>query len=215
MANPSTTCQAISVIGAEQGEGFETRRSLLSPACGGAVKLQWTRRSGAVNSSDAAEGATFVVTNSVAGKVLSGRGYREYRLGDYSNWLQNRVNDHWGRVRSYLVDSNICQRLLQAGSTPVDDFYREHLSALQFFHIEIYHSGCCKPSNDCNFTYVSPTNWTRPQTPASSNPDCARWSNEPRVLCYGCDSCKAGLLDKSRPTGREFPNNREDNSAWK
>ncbi|GER27456.1 ATP-dependent Clp protease proteolytic subunit, partial [Striga asiatica] len=76
---------------------------------------------------------TFVVTNSVAGKVLSGRGYREYRLGDYSNWLQNRVNDHWGRVRSYLVDSNICQRLLQAGSTPVDDFYREHLSALQLY----------------------------------------------------------------------------------
>ncbi|GER37972.1 tetraspanin-8 [Striga asiatica] len=172
---------------------------------------------------------TFVVTNSVAGKVLSGRGYREYRLGDYSNWLQNRVNDHWGQVRSYLVDSNICQRLLQAGSTPVDDFYREHLSALQ--------SGCCKPSNDCNFTYVSPTNWTRPQTPASSNPDCARWSNEPRVLCYGCDSCKAGLLDNIKTDWKRvsvinivflvfliivysvgccaFRNNREDNSAWK
>ncbi|CAA0837293.1 Tetraspanin-8 [Striga hermonthica] len=171
----------------------------------------------------------FVVTNRGAGEVISGRGYREYRLGDYSNWLQNRVNDHWGRVRSCLVDSNICQRLLQAGSTPVDDFYREHLSALQ--------SGCCKPSNDCNFTYVSPTNWTSPQTPASANPDCARWSNEPRVLCYECDSCKAGLLDNIKTDWKRvaviniiflvfliivysvgccaFRNNREDNNAWK
>ena len=24
--------------------------------------------------------------------------------------------------------------------------------------------------------------------------DCSKWSNEQTELCYGCDSCKAGLL---------------------
>lgn len=56
-------------------------------------------------------------------------------------------------------------------------------------------SGCCKPSNDCGFTYVSPTNWTATST-TSSNPDCKAWSNDITVLCYNCQSCKAGLLDQ-------------------
>lgn len=75
----------------------------------------------------------FVVTNKGAGEAVSGKGYKEYRLGDYSNWLQKRVNNHWTKIRSCLVDSKICQRLLESGSTPVEDFYKEHLSALQVY----------------------------------------------------------------------------------
>ncbi|KAL6520689.1 Tetraspanin-8 [Orobanche minor] len=170
----------------------------------------------------------FVVTNKGAGEAVSGRGYKEYRLGDYSNWLQNRVNDHWPKVRSCLVDSKICQRLLEAESKPVEDFYKEHLSALQ--------SGCCKPSDDCNFHYVSPTNWTRGPTSSTTNPDCTSWSNDPNMLCYNCGSCKAGLLDNIKSDWKRvavinivflvfliivysvgccaFRNNREGN-AWK
>ncbi|KAL3840635.1 hypothetical protein ACJIZ3_025226 [Penstemon smallii] len=169
----------------------------------------------------------FVVTNRGAGHAISQKGYKEYRLGDYSNWLQNRVNGHWTRIRSCLVDSNICQRLLEA-NTPVEEFYRGHLSALQ--------SGCCKPPDDCHFQYVSPTNWTQATTPTSANPDCREWSNDRRVLCYNCDSCKAGLLDNVKSDWKRvavinivflvfliivysvgccaFRNNREDN-AWK
>ncbi|KZV33971.1 tetraspanin-8-like [Dorcoceras hygrometricum] len=170
----------------------------------------------------------FVVTNKGAGEKISGRGYKEYRLGDYSNWLQKRVTEHWTKIRSCLEDSKICQKLLEDGSTPVEDFYKQHLSALQ--------SGCCKPSNDCNFQYISPTNWN--STPASSyaNPDCFLWKNDPS-LCFNCQACKAGLLDNIKSDWKRvavlniiflvfliivysvgccaFRNNREDNYAWK
>lgn len=97
-------------------------------------------------------------------------------------------------------------------------------------------SGCCKPSTDCNFQYVSPTNWTRNQTSSLTNPDCSTWSNDPNVLCYNCQSCKAGMLDNIKTDWKRvaiinviflvfliivysvgccaFRNNREDN-AWK
>jgi hypothetical protein len=170
----------------------------------------------------------FVVTNKGAGEAISDKGYKEYRLGDYSHWLQKRVNEHWTKIRSCLKDSKICQRLLEDGSTPVQDFYKEHLSALQ--------SGCCKPSNDCNFEYVSPTNWTRTPQSNLANSDCRTWSNDPGALCYSCQSCKAGLLDNIKSDWKKvaviniiflvfliivysvgccaFRNNRQDN-AWK
>uniref|UniRef100_A0A0V0HZ15 Putative ovule protein n=1 Tax=Solanum chacoense TaxID=4108 RepID=A0A0V0HZ15_SOLCH len=170
----------------------------------------------------------FVVTNKGAGEKISGKGYKEYRFGDYSNWLQKRVDKNWNRIHSCLQDSKICDTLMQESNTKADDFFKEHLSALQ--------SGCCKPSNDCNFQYVSPTNWTSTSTPSATNLDCSKWSNDPKELCYGCQSCKAGLLDNVKSDWKRvavlniiflvfliivysigccaFRNNREDN-AWK
>lgn len=138
----------------------------------------------------------FVVTNKGAGEALSDRGYKEYRLGDYSNWLQKRVNSgkNWNRIRSCLVDSKVCSEFqTKFLSDTVNDFHKEHLTSLQ--------SGCCKPSNDCGFTYVSPTNWTK-TTGSHTNPDCAVWDNKPDKLCFDCQACKAGLLDNIK-------------SAWK
>ncbi|KAG6586028.1 Tetraspanin-7, partial [Cucurbita argyrosperma subsp. sororia] len=100
-----------------------------------------------------------------AGEALSHRGYKEYRLGDYSDWLQNR---------KYSMDN-------------VEEFYKESLSSIQ--------SGCCKPSNDCNFKYVSPIVWDKNNATTSPNSDCKLWGNEPDVLCFNCLACKAGLLD--------------------
>ncbi|VFQ61272.1 unnamed protein product [Cuscuta campestris] len=144
----------------------------------------------------------FVVTNKGAGEAVSGRGYKEYRLGDYSHWLQNKVDKNWGSIRSCLEEGKICQKLIDNGNSSnnlmvADNFYKLHLSALQ--------SGCCKPPNDCNFTYVSPTKWiataaqpielmmAEPMRP--NNTDCDNWSNDPKRLCYSCESCKAGLID--------------------
>ena len=81
---------------------------------------------------------TFVVTNKGAGKVLSDRGYKEYRLGDYSNWLQKRVTSgkNWSKIKSCLIDAKICsdfqQRYLNDTLTVL---YTRHLSALQVFFL--------------------------------------------------------------------------------
>ncbi|KAI8565783.1 hypothetical protein RHMOL_Rhmol03G0288500 [Rhododendron molle] len=173
----------------------------------------------------------FVVTNKGAGEVVSGKGYKEYRLGDYSHWLQKRVNStkNWSKIKSCLKDGKVCQSLVDQGvNTTVEQFSKENLSSIK--------SGCCKPSNDCNFAYVSPTNWTA-TTSSYTNTDCTLWNNDPSVLCFNCQSCKAGLLDNIKHDWKKvaviniiflvvlvivysigccaFRNNREDNFMWK
>ncbi|KAK7265331.1 hypothetical protein RJT34_32950 [Clitoria ternatea] len=131
----------------------------------------------------------FVITNKGAGEAVSNRGYKEYRLGDYSNWLQKRVNNTntWNRIKSCLQSGKLCSDFHNKFvNDNVDKFYTENLSALQ--------SGCCKPSDDCKFTYQSPTNWTKGENATYSNPDCDAWNNDPSILCFNCQSCKAGLL---------------------
>lgn len=131
----------------------------------------------------------FVVTNKGAGEVLSGKGYKEYRLGDYSHWLQKRVNDskYWNTMKSCLRAGQYCsdyQKLY--AKDDANRFSSEKLTPVQ--------SGCCKPSNDCNFVYRSPTVWNKTETANYTNPDCGAWSNDPNVLCYDCNACKAGIV---------------------
>ncbi|XP_010429337.1 PREDICTED: tetraspanin-8-like isoform X2 [Camelina sativa] len=139
----------------------------------------------------------FVVTNKGAGEAIAGKGYKEYRLGDYSDWLQNRVNNgkNWNKIRSCLVESKVCSKLeAKFIDVPVNNFYQEHLTALQ--------SGCCKPSDACGFEYVNPTTWNKNTTGTLAHPDCQTWDNAKDRLCFDCESCKAGLLDNVK-------------SAWK
>ncbi|KAI4992689.1 hypothetical protein ZWY2020_005666 [Hordeum vulgare] len=74
----------------------------------------------------------FVVTNLGAGSVVSGRGYREYRLGEYSTWLQRRVEDadNWARIRSCLRDGSVCQRFDARGES-LQQFVTNNLSPIQ------------------------------------------------------------------------------------
>lgn len=63
----------------------------------------------------------FVVTNSGAGNAVSGKGYKDYRLGDYSSWLQRRVNNptYWAKIKSCIADSNVCNDLGKKYTTVV------------------------------------------------------------------------------------------------
>lgn len=172
----------------------------------------------------------FVVTNKGAGEVVSERGYKEYKLGDYSNWLQKRVNNNknWRKIRSCLQDSKVCKSLTDDNVNEQQaEFYSRNLSPIQ--------SGCCKPPTSCGFTYQSPTSWINPSTNTTfADTDCLTWNNDPTMLCYNCQSCKAGVLQNLKRDWKKvaivniiflifliivysvgccaFRNNREDNS---
>ncbi|CAL5039721.1 unnamed protein product [Urochloa decumbens] len=179
----------------------------------------------------------FVVTNRGAGWVVSGRGYKEYRLGDYSTWLQRRVEnaENWAKIRSCLQDGKVCQKLGERKET-VTQFVNSNLSPIQ--------SGCCKPPTGCNFAYQSETVWIKPTgfNTTTDDPDCTTWSNDQTALCYDCMACKAGVLANLKNDWKKiatvnivfliflivvysvgccaFRNNRQDNSyptrpAWK
>ncbi|GAV84335.1 Tetraspannin domain-containing protein [Cephalotus follicularis] len=142
----------------------------------------------------------FVVTNAGAGKVMSGKGFKEYRLGDYSNWLRNHfVNGKkWDQIRSCLIDAQVCKSLAKDVVDPsVEAFYKKSLSPIQ--------SGCCKPPTDCGLEYKNTSIWIAPQSgPAVIDSDCTTWSNNKEKLCYYCNSCKGGVLANIRNEWRHL-----------
>ncbi|XP_077217400.1 tetraspanin-8-like [Tasmannia lanceolata] len=131
----------------------------------------------------------FIVTHKGVGEVVSGRGYKEYRLGDYSHWLQKRFTnaDNWEKINSCLHDAKVCESLGHGVYQKAEEFYKRNLSPIQ--------SGCCKPPTYCSFTYMNATYWTAPNSGlANSTGDCIKWSNNQDELCFDCMSCKAGFI---------------------
>ncbi|KAL2634695.1 hypothetical protein R1flu_006174 [Riccia fluitans] len=138
----------------------------------------------------------FVVTNKGAGEALSNKGFKEYRLRDYSTWLQRRVEkqSNWEKIRSCLADAKVCNDLDKKYPTEVQ-FDKANLTPLE--------SGCCKPPVECGFTFVNATNWVRAKPNSSPNEDCLKWNNDKTELCFQCDSCKAGLLQNVKKDWRK------------
>ncbi|TYK28381.1 tetraspanin-11 [Cucumis melo var. makuwa] len=145
---------------------------------------------------------TILVTNKGVGTTVSGKGYKEYRLGDYSNWLQKYVvnRKNWDEIRSCLIDAKICESLGNNNIPQVpDEFYKKNLSPIQ--------SGCCKPPSECGFEFKNATFWTVPKSrkgAAVAGGDCKKWSNEQLRLCYECDACKGGVLVNVRKEWRHL-----------
>lgn len=135
----------------------------------------------------------FVVTNKGAGEAVSGKGFKEYHLGNYSTWLQKRVNNNWDTIRACLSDAQVCKSL--NSSYPTEPaFNKASLTPLE--------SGCCKPPSACQFTFVAATKWTNAQNP-SADPDCTTWNNNSTQLCFSCNSCRAGVLENVKRDWRK------------
>ncbi|XP_073385851.1 tetraspanin-8 isoform X2 [Physcomitrium patens] len=135
----------------------------------------------------------FVVTNSGAGRVVSGKGFKEYKLGDYSNWLQKRVDNplYWSKIKSCLADGQVCSDLSQYATADV--FNNASLTPVE--------SGCCKPKSDCGYTFQNATTWLG-NSSGSANADCRAWSNTQTQLCFDCNSCRAGVLQNVKSNWR-------------
>lgn len=121
----------------------------------------------------------FVVTSVGGGVEVPGRVYTEYHLHDYSPWLRNKIikdPHYWTTIRSCILGSNTCAKLAFWNSL---DYMQRDMSPIQ--------SGCCKPPTACSYNVVT-----------QDHPDCYRWNNSPALLCYNCDSCKAGVLENIR-----------------
>ncbi|MED6138523.1 hypothetical protein PIB30_074934 [Stylosanthes scabra] len=110
----------------------------------------------------------------------------------YSALLQNMINDNerWNKIKRCLQSKNVCSINKWNFLIGETGLYNEKLSPIQ--------AGCCKPPNECNFIYGSPNIWNKPQNVSYSNPDCDAWSNESEVLCFNCNSCKAGKYSQEK-----------------
>ncbi|KAL2922711.1 Tetraspanin-9 [Bienertia sinuspersici] len=139
---------------------------------------------------------TLAVSNKGGGKSIPGRSYKEYRVESYSKWMRNKVNDthNWETYyKKAVVKNHVCEKFgKEYKLDTLDQFHKRKMS-----HFE---SGCCKPSEDCNFSYTSPSIWEKPTNVNNTNNDCNRWDNDPNVFCFNCQSCKAAFLQdlKSR-----------------
>ena len=60
--------------------------------------------------------------------------------------------------------------------------------------------GCCRPPSYCGYDLMNSTFWPVVRTSMHNSEfnDCRTWKNEPNVMCYDCDSCKAGFLARIR-----------------
>lgn len=124
----------------------------------------------------------FVVTKD-GPSTESGR--RNYNLQDYSPWLKKQLSSssNWPKIKTCIKDSNLCTKMNQDYKTAAA-FYSANLSPIQ--------SGCCMPPAICGYAIAGPTTWNNPSN-LNAEVDCGKWSNDQGVLCYSCDSCRAGV----------------------
>ena len=82
-----------------------------------------------------------VVTNKGVARKISGLGFSEYRVEDYSDWLQDNFvnNNNWDHIRGCLSDSHVCKTLHSEAT--FSGFIKQKLSSIQVFqHFNLPHN---------------------------------------------------------------------------
>ncbi|KAJ7561401.1 hypothetical protein O6H91_03G026900 [Diphasiastrum complanatum] len=128
----------------------------------------------------------FVVTHKGAGHLVNGKRFEEYKLIDYSNFLQNVFGKekNWRLIRSCFVHNIYCESLSKNYHS-VNQYNQAKLSSIQ--------SGCCRPPFECGYAMKNANYFNLSSRPHSSDPDCMLYKNDHDIKCYNCNSCKAGV----------------------
>ncbi|GBG90558.1 hypothetical protein CBR_g50901 [Chara braunii] len=139
-----------------------------------------------------------VSTGRNGGHLVVGKGYREFKLGDYSPWMRKRVRneDVWKEIKWCLIKKE-CHKLSLKHPDP-------KTGIIQFNGIQ---SGFCKPPDSCGFAVINASassyqaRASSSSFPSSLGGDCTLFSNG-EFKCFDCDSCKAAFLDSLRRSWR-------------
>jgi|UniRef100_A0ACD5ZP29 uncharacterized membrane protein len=139
----------------------------------------------------------FAVTDRGEGQVVMNRRFLEYQLSDYNGWLRSRVADpqYWATIAACLREGRACSGMKRMGRDPYTGMLQPETPTM-FFNRDLspIQSGCCKPPSSCGYNYINETAWSSVTNTPMADPDCYKWSNDQQTLCFGCDSCKAGVL---------------------
>ncbi|XP_010914060.1 tetraspanin-8 [Elaeis guineensis] len=116
---------------------------------------------------------------------------------DYFKWREDRLagDKNWARTLSCVRRSPECRILQEQDPQSLNDF-----NDLPITHIQ---SGCCLPPMECGFVFQSVTLWTSPTNSTMNNADCGTWKNDPSILCYDCQSCKAETVTSIKNDWKE------------
>ena len=127
------------------------------------------------------------------------KSYAQFRLGNYYSWLQLQLYKEpvWHKISSCIADSHTCRNMaaseLQFKSLQLSSFNNNDNTA----HISPIQSGCCMPPPVCGFTLGTNNNNNNNNTISPApDADCGLWRDNPLELCYSCNSCKIGVLQR-------------------
>ncbi|KAI5064862.1 hypothetical protein GOP47_0019557 [Adiantum capillus-veneris] len=138
---------------------------------------------------------TYIATHRGPGDHPKSVGAHDYKLHDYSGWLQNLLNDrdNWEHMKSCFVKPKYCEDMIFKFKNP-QELKHATLSPLE--------AGCCTPPSECGYSPKNATFYILQSPPLSSHKDCMIYKNNIAIKCYNCDSCKGVIAHYLRKEWR-------------
>ncbi|KAG0605848.1 hypothetical protein M758_9G092800 [Ceratodon purpureus] len=137
----------------------------------------------------------FVVTTPGGGYRVNGQMFLEYKLNSYSKYVQDKLSkqSNWNHVKACIAGTNNCANF---NNILPNAYLSTNLNPIQ--------SGCCRPPSECRYPMISfgTFDTSSNNLSSTSNLDCPKFSNNVTVRCYECDSCRGGVAQELKQTGR-------------